>query len=142
MQELVRGTGRDMWFLHDPIEDDPKHTWKDYRENYYRTVTASLLHPEISSYEVCPWPRRVYTGTYPKADGSGKEPMPQEYRTNLTTVMHTLRNIKDQKEYTWLSDTKEVGVRLPIRQCIKGCIRPICRNRRIMSSPHNGRFSV
>lgn len=112
MQELVRGTGRDMWFLHDPIEDDPKHTWKDYRENYYRTVTASLLHPEISSYEVCPWPRRAYTGTYPKADGSGKEPMPQEYRTNLTTVMHTLRNIKDQKEYTWLSDTKEVGVLL------------------------------
>jgi len=23
MQELVKGTGRDMWFLHDPIEDWP-----------------------------------------------------------------------------------------------------------------------
>ncbi len=112
MQELVAGTGRDMWFLHDPIEDDPKHTWQDYRENYYRTVVASLFHPGISNYEVCPWPHRVYTGTYPKADGSGKEGMPEEYRTNLTTVMHTLRDMKDQTEIKWETDTREVGVLL------------------------------
>ena len=31
MQELVRGTNRRMWFLADPIEDNPRHDWNDYR---------------------------------------------------------------------------------------------------------------
>lgn len=111
MQELVRGTGRKMWFLHDPIEDNPRHTWQDYRSNYYRTVVASLFHPDVSSYEVSPWPARVYMGRYPKADGSGREGMPEVYRTNLTTVMHTLRDMKTE-DCRWLTDTREIGVLL------------------------------
>ena len=111
MQELVRGTGRKMWYLHDPIEDDPNHTWKDYRYNYYRTVAASLFQPEISTYEIAPWPSRVYTGTYPKESGEGREGMPEAYRTNLTTVMHTLRDMKTD-DVEWLTDTKQVGLML------------------------------
>ncbi|MBQ7727539.1 MAG: hypothetical protein IJT60_03045 [Clostridia bacterium] len=111
MQELVRGTGRKMWYLHDPIEDDPNHTWKDYRSNYYCTVVASLFQPEISTYEIAPWPSRVYTGTYPKEDGTGREGMPEVYRTNLTTVMHTLRDMQTD-DVQWLTDTKQVGVLL------------------------------
>ncbi|WJH33752.1 hypothetical protein N6H14_27680 [Paenibacillus sp. CC-CFT747] len=76
MQELTRGTGREMWFLHDPIEDNPRYTWSDYRRNYRATVTASLLHPGVKQYEVCPWPYRVFEGSYPKEDGTGKEPFP------------------------------------------------------------------
>ncbi|GIO65848.1 hypothetical protein [Paenibacillus cookii] len=90
MQELTRGTGREMWFLHDPIEDNPRHTWADYEQNYLATVTASLLHPGVSQYEVCPWPRRVFEGTYPKEDGTGKEPIPGRYATKLLSVMHML----------------------------------------------------
>ncbi len=94
MQELVRGTDRRMWFLHDPIEDDPKRTWADYRENYIKTLTASLLHPEVSRYEAAPWPRRVFEGRYPSEDGSGKEGIPRDYATVLLTAMHTLRDME------------------------------------------------
>ncbi|WP_246072920.1 hypothetical protein [Paenibacillus dokdonensis] len=90
MQELTRGTGREMWFLHDPIEDNPAHTWADYEQNYLATVTASLLHPGVSQYEVCPWPHRVFEGRYPKEDGDGKEKIPSQYATQLLTIMHML----------------------------------------------------
>lgn len=111
MQELVRDTGRKMWFLHDPVEDDPKHTWSDYRANYYRTVTASLMHPGICDYEVSPWPSRVFRGKYPTEDGTGREGMPAEYRTNLLTVMNALRDMK-QPDAKWTGNVNEVGLLL------------------------------
>ena len=52
MQELVRGTGREMWFLHDPIEDNPDYDWNDYKKNYFETVIASLLHTDVHKYEI------------------------------------------------------------------------------------------
>ena len=109
MQELVRGTGRKMWYLHDPVEDDPRHTWKDYRYNYYRTVIASLFQPEIGTFEVAPWPSRVMLGSHKSEDGTTDEFIPPEYKTNLLTVMHTLRDMQDQPA-EWISKTCEVGV--------------------------------
>ncbi|MBQ7319076.1 MAG: DUF4350 domain-containing protein [Clostridia bacterium] len=111
MQELVRGTGRKMWYLHDPVEDDPRHTWKDYRYNYYRTVIASLFQPEIGTYEVAPWPARVMLGSHKSEDGTTDEYIPPEYKTNLLTVMHTLRDMEGQPA-TWDSNTQEVGIML------------------------------
>lgn len=134
MQELVRGTGRRMWYLADPIEDDPRHSWKDYRENYYRTVTASLFHPEISDFEVSPWPARVMRGRHLAEGGAHDLPIPIPgnlpegpnhgkgmpkgervrippiYKTNLLSVMHTLRDMADQPDSEWVSNTAEVGV--------------------------------
>lgn len=111
MQELVRGTGRRMWYLADPIEDDPNHTWQDYRENYYRTLVASLLHPEIADYEVAPWPSRVMRSTHRLGAGCSEESViPPEYKTNLLTLMHALRDMGDQPDSEWLTDIREVGV--------------------------------
>ncbi len=136
MQELVRGTGRKMWYLADPIEDNPRHTWTDYRSNYYRTIVASLFHPEISDYEVSPWPARVMNGRHQPDEAamealmteanawreSGKDMhefrpskntairIPPEYKTNLLSVMHTLRDMADQPDYEWLTKTTDVGV--------------------------------
>ncbi|MFC5649505.1 hypothetical protein ACFPYJ_10240 [Paenibacillus solisilvae] len=98
MQELTRGTGREMWFLHDPIEDNPRYSWSDYRKNYRSTVVASLLHPGVSQYEVCPWPRRVFEGSYLTEDGKGKETIPGEYATVLLTVMNVLRDMHNHEE--------------------------------------------
>ena len=109
MQELVRGTSRRMWFLHDPIEDDPKRTWADYRDNYFKTLTASLLHPGVSHYEVAPWPRRIFEGKYPREDGSGKEGIPADYATVLLTIMHTLGNM-DQPDVEWFGNSAPVGL--------------------------------
>jgi hypothetical protein len=100
-----------MWYLHDPVEDDPKHTWGDYRYNYYRTVSASLMHPDVCNYEVSPWPSRVFCGMYPTADGTGREGMPEEYRTNLLTVMNALRDMK-QSDAKWAENVSEVGLLL------------------------------
>lgn len=98
MQELVRGTGKRMWFLHDPIEDNPTYTWADYKLNYCQIVVASLLHPAVSHYEVSPWPRRVFEGQYPSEDGSGKEGIPSGYATMLLNIMHTLGNMEHELE--------------------------------------------
>ena len=138
MQELVRGTGRRMWYLADPIEDNPRHTWEDYRANYYRTVVASLFHPEISDYEVAPWPRRVMKGRHQPTeeamkalhaafraflDGGGRREdfrpsndtstiIPPAYKTNLLAVMHALRDMADQKDSEWPRGNTEVAVAL------------------------------
>lgn len=93
MQELVKGTGRRMWFLHDPIEDMPTYDWNDYRQNYLKTVTASLLHPKINTYEICPWPNRVFDGKYPKNDPAA-EPIPAEYASVLNNVFQTLGDME------------------------------------------------
>lgn len=111
MQELVRGTGRRMWFLHDPIEDNPGYNWKDYKENYFKIVTASLLHPEVSHYEICPWPNRVFNGKYPSEDGTFLEGIPGDYATILLNIMHTLRDM-DQKELLWEGENTKMGVLL------------------------------
>lgn len=111
MQELVRGTDRRMWFLHDPIEDDPKHTWGDYRANYFKTLTASLLHPGVAHYEVAPWPHRIFEGEYPAEDGSRKEGIPAGYATTLLNVMHTLEHM-DQPDIEVSGNTLQIGVLL------------------------------
>lgn len=94
MQELVKGTGRKMWFLHDPIEDNPIFDWTDYRKNYLCTVAASLLHPKVNSYEICPWPNRVFEGKYPR-DTADAQPIPREYETILNNMFHTLGTVEN-----------------------------------------------
>ncbi len=97
MQELVNSTDRQMWFLHDPIEDLPIYDWDDYRKNYFCTVTASLLHPNINKYEICPWPNRVFEGKYP-SNSPDAESIPFEYATILNNTFQTLGTMKKAKE--------------------------------------------
>ncbi len=97
MQELVNGTDRHMWFLHDPIEDNPIFDWNDYRRNYFCTVSASLLHPKINTYEICPWPNRVFNGKYPK-DSPEATDIPPEYATILNNTFNTLGTIENTED--------------------------------------------
>lgn len=120
MQELVKGTGRTMWFLHDPVEDWPEYTWEDYRRNYLKTVAASLLHPAVCRYEVCPWPARVMNGIYPQKAGlqggvipDGRMPdskaIPPEYASLLAGMIQMLGDM-DQKEVHFHGIDSGVGV--------------------------------
>ncbi len=97
MQELVKGTGRHMWFLHDPIEDNPIFDWTDYRKNYLCTVAASLLHPKVNTYEICPWPNRVFEDKYPK-NTPDAEAIPEEYETILNNTFQTLGTMESAAE--------------------------------------------
>src|ERR1051326_2153151 len=87
MQNLVRATGRTVWYLNDPVEDNPGHDWKDYQSNWESTLVASLFQPEVSKYVVAPWPERVFGGRYPRrGPRESRMPIPQAYATELQTV--------------------------------------------------------
>ncbi len=62
---IVRGTDKRLWQLADPIEDSPNYCWDDYRMNWECTVAGSLLVDESERFEIMPWPRRIFTRSYP-----------------------------------------------------------------------------
>ena len=110
MQNLVRATGRSVWYLNDPIEDNPNHDWTDYRVNWESTMVASLLQPEVSQYEVAPWPERIFGGRYPRsAKPEDRQAMPPAYATELQTVINTLNDLK-QPKVEWDCGTTGLGV--------------------------------
>ncbi|MEQ8848261.1 hypothetical protein [Botrimarina sp.] len=108
MQELTRGTGRRMWFLHDPIEDNPRHDWGDYRANYIRTLVASLLHHDVWRYEVSPWPKRVFQERYP-ANSPDATRIGGDYATTLAVVFNQLRDMR-QPSVDYGGGTQPIGV--------------------------------
>lgn len=110
MQNLVRATGRSVWYLNDPIEDNPNHDWTDYRSNWESTLTASLFQPEVSQFEVAPWPERVFGGRYPRsAKAEDRKPIPPAYATELQTVFNALNDMK-QPRVEWDCGTTGIGV--------------------------------
>ncbi len=106
MQNLVRASGKRVWYLNDPIEDNPNRSWIDYRRNWENTLVASLLQPEVWRYEVAPWPERILHGKYPPDDAALKLPqesrpriaIPRAYESELQTVFHALGEMKQPSD--------------------------------------------
>jgi hypothetical protein len=97
MTAMVLSTRRSIWFLADPIEDDPTHDWDDYRFNYHATLVASLLNFRVGTFEVMPWPERVFRSTHPsKGAEQGESRIPPAYATELLTVSRALSEMEDQ----------------------------------------------
>lgn len=110
MQNLVRSTGRRVWYLNDPVEDNPNHDWTDYRRNWESTLAASLFQPEVWRYEVAPWPERVFAGKYPRrAEASERKGIPAGYATELQMVMNALNDM-NQPEVSWDCGSSSIGV--------------------------------
>lgn len=110
MQNLVRATGRTVWYLNDPVEDNPDHDWEDYRVNWESTLVASLLQPEVWRYEVMPWPDRIFRGKYRLKRGeSRREGIPAAYATELQTVLRALNDM-NQRDVRWEAGTRGLGV--------------------------------
>jgi hypothetical protein len=117
MMNVVRAGGGTVWFLNDPVEDNPDHSWRDYRANWESTLTASLLWPQVWRYEVMPWPERVFRGRYPAQDSSERKPgeavarvpIPPAYATELLTVLSALNDMQ-QTRVAWECGTRGVGV--------------------------------
>jgi len=124
MQNLVRASGRRVWYLNDPVEDNPDHDWDDYRMNWENTLTASLFQPEVWHYEIMPWPDRIFKGRYPPGKSAAGQPVPDNgtapgrvpisdaYETELQAVIRALGEMKQPPEKVrWLeSGTQGVGV--------------------------------
>jgi hypothetical protein len=110
MQNLVRATGRSVWYLNDPIEDNPNHDWADYRSNWESTLTASLFQPEVAKFEVAPWPERIFNGHFPSsAPPEDRQPIPPAYATELQTVFNALNDMQ-QSRVEWDCGTTGIGV--------------------------------
>ena len=98
LQNIARSSGKPIWYLNDPIEDNAHHSWGDYRKNWESTLAASLLQPAVARYEVLPWPNRIFdrTALYPSAEPQPGQPapskvaIPEAYVTELQTVFHAL----------------------------------------------------
>ncbi len=110
MQNLVRATGRTVWYLNDPIEDNPDHDWTDYRTNWESTLVASLFQPEVSQFEVAPWPERIFNGRYPaNVPVEQRQGIPAPYATELQVVMNALNELR-QPDVDWHGATTGVGL--------------------------------
>ncbi|NIA15467.1 MAG: hypothetical protein GWP08_15495 [Nitrospiraceae bacterium] len=112
MLGMVRPTGKKVWFLADPIEDNPNYDWADYKVNYECTLVASLLWPEVSRYEVMPWPGRIFRGKYPRYKGAAPDDrvaVPAEYSTQLLTVINALNHM-EQSDVKRDTGSQGVGV--------------------------------
>jgi hypothetical protein len=113
MQNLVRASGRTMWYLNDPVADDPHSPWSYYRRNWESTMVASLMQPEVWRYEVAPWPERVFKGKYPrhgKKPDSQSKPIPADYAVELQAVWRAMEDMK-QPDWKWeAAGTQGLGV--------------------------------
>jgi hypothetical protein len=115
LQNIARASGKLIWYLNDPIEDNPNHSWDDYRSNWESTLVASLLQSEVNRYEVLPWPDRIFG---PKAlyraseSSSEKITIPKSYETELQTVFHSLGEMNQAASATrWeIAGTRDLGV--------------------------------
>lgn len=93
MESMTAPTGREIFFLTDPIEDWPRD-WVDYKKNYEATFTAQLLYPRIDKYEIMPWPERIYEGLYRTSRGSDKkERIPRHYSTQMQVMINALNQM-------------------------------------------------
>ncbi|MDD8051865.1 MAG: hypothetical protein PHG55_11020 [Verrucomicrobiota bacterium] len=113
MAAMTRPTGRRVYFLTDPIEDNPRYTWENYRENYHETFIAQLLYPEVFSYEVVPWPDRVFRGLYPSEGSPERVRIPQSYATELMVLFNALAEMHAAEPVLWhLGADAGIGVAL------------------------------
>lgn len=118
LQNIARSSGKRIWYLNDPIEDNPNHSWTDYRTNWESTLVASLLQPHVSSYEILPWPDRIFgsKGLRPATEPTASNPKPERvaispaYETELQTVFHALGQMNQPDTHWQSAGTQGLGV--------------------------------
>ncbi len=92
MVSMTAVTGRRVYFLTDPIEDRA-HSWDDYKVNYQASFAAELLYPSVDTYEVMPWPNRIYNGKFTVEGMSGKQPISPAYATQMQVMVNSLNQM-------------------------------------------------
>ncbi|RFM28916.1 hypothetical protein [Deminuibacter soli] len=107
MLSMTAPTKRRVYFLTDPIEDWPR-TWDDYRKNYEATFTAELLYPEVTHFEVMPWPNRIYLGKFKLENNPQPQPISPDYATQMQVMVNALNTMPASGNT--LNGTKGIGV--------------------------------
>lgn len=112
--QLVNGTGKKLWLLTDPVEDDPHHTWEEFRTWYQEGVAAMLMMREVNSYEVMPWPERIFLPTTftPGIDDQVDNPTLPDYFTLVLSITQALQDMPEGGE--WIDGTDEIGLGIAV----------------------------
>ena len=110
MSAMTQPTGRRVYFLTDPIEDNPNHTWEDYKKNYEATFTAQLMVPSVCFYEVMPWPSRIFLGRYQVEGSSERQRIPSKYAGEILILINALNDMESTAQS--LPGTAGIGVLL------------------------------
>lgn len=87
---LTKGTDHTLYLLGDPVEDDPSHKWDEYDQWYKECLIAKLMFPSINTYEIMPWPDRIFLPGYKTGGGT---PGPDRYRTILMSAATVMQDI-------------------------------------------------
>ena len=103
---LQRGSGKSMYFLADPADDNPNSGWPEYEEWYKETVAAGLSFPWISQFELLPWPDRIYLPS--TLGGSG--PTPEPYLIQLQAIFNVQRDVGNHPEWEAAASDHNLGV--------------------------------
>jgi hypothetical protein len=99
--------GKSLYFLADPVEDDPGSTWAQYQKWYRAGLSASLFFPQPNGYEVMPWPDRIYLPGYRMGEGT---PGPAPYLRTLSNVIGAQKELPASQPYEWMGGTRGIGV--------------------------------
>jgi hypothetical protein len=94
--QLTVGTDKKLWLLVDPVEDDPNHTWNEFEEWYEHCIAAMLLMPGVDSYEIMPWPDRIFLPGYGTGGGT---PAPEKFRMEILTISQALQDVPKGGEW-------------------------------------------
>ncbi|MBN2583591.1 MAG: hypothetical protein JXL80_11020 [Planctomycetes bacterium] len=87
---VAGGGNRKLWLLVDPVEDDPNHTWSEFEEWYIHCTAAMLMFTEVDSYEVMPWPERIFVKGHTTGGGT---PAPERFRTIVLSATQVLQDV-------------------------------------------------
>lgn len=112
--QLVSGTGKKLWLLVDPVEDDPHHSWADFRSWYQQCTAAMLMMREVNSYEVMPWPERIFLpiSFTPGIDDPADNPTPPDYFTLVLSITQALQEMPEGGE--WLDGMADAGLGIAV----------------------------
>lgn len=95
---LLRDTGKTLWFLMDPLSDVPDQDISLLKRYYADTLIAATLFPEVSRYEVLPWPERIF----------GR--VPPEYAGTILSAVRALEQIAQQSAQPMDAGSPEIGI--------------------------------
>ncbi len=94
--QLTVASDKKLWLLVDPVEDNPNHKWSEFAEWYKHCITAMLLMDDVDSYEIMPWPDRIFLPGY---GTGGVTPAPEDYRITILAVTQVLQEIPPQGKW-------------------------------------------
>jgi len=101
--QLTVDTDKKLWLLVDPVEDNPNHTWTEYLEWYRHSVTAMLLMSTVDSYEVMPWPERIFL---PGFETGGGSPAPEDFRKTVLAITQALQEMPLGGQWSLMDSTQ------------------------------------